>query len=78
MGSGGEWMSSIWRRCYKIRMSVHMFLCVCGSMLMYNGSSDDEDVNVLVCVYVCGAECLCVCVFPCPPKPNTVNSSMLS
>lgn len=55
---------------------AYVCVCVCLSMLMYNGSSEDEDVNVPV--YVCALQGVCMCVFPCPPKPNTVNSSLLS
>lgn len=55
---------------------AYVFLCVCESVLVHNGSSEDEDVNVLV--YVCALQGVCMCVFPRPPKPNTVNSSLLS
>lgn len=61
----------------KLMPDMHdVCMCVYLCMLTYDGSSEDEDVSVLV--YVCALQGVCMCVFPCPPKPNTVNSSLLS
>lgn len=63
----------------KLMPDAHMRVCVfgvCESSLMYNASSEDEDVNVLASV--CLLQNVSMCVFLCPPKPNTVNSSVLS
>lgn len=59
---------------YLYTYMLYVYLVVCLSMLMYNGST--EDFDVLVNAYA--LEDVCMCVFPCPPKPNTVNSSLLS
>lgn len=72
MASGGEDELHL----EKLRLGVCLdteCVCVCDCK---RTSSEDEEINVCACV--CALENVSMCVFPCPPKPNTVNSSMLS